>query len=207
MKTFLPIASLVAGLGLLAGCNILPEAVPDNTRHYILQNPPMASVGSGEATVPHVRLGLRSVEVPAYLREKAMAVRTGENELRFAADARWAEPLEAGITRVLREQLSAGAHVVGYPFPGQLERQFDVTVRVLSAEGTSDGVRFVAVYELLRVGDRPEVAVRREFRWSGRTRTWDGDYGRLAADMSDAVAELAREIVAALPQEQSRAGN
>ena len=189
-------AALALALASLTGCNVLPEPKPDNTRHYVLESPARDDVAP-PANAP--RIGLRPVEVPAYLRQKTIVVRTGENELRYARDARWAEPLEAGLTRVLRDQLAAGARVVAYPFPGQVERDYDLTVQVLNAEGTNDGIRFVAVFELLRLGDRPALVVRKEFRANGAA--WKGDHGRLAAELSAAVAELAREILRAVPSE------
>jgi len=179
---------------LFAGCNVLPEAQPDTTRHYVLE----ARVDrTGELPIDASRIGLRPVEVPAYLRQKTIVVRSGENELSYARDARWAEPLEAGITRVLREHLAAEAQVVSYPFPVQMARDYDLTVRVLNAEGRRGGVQFVAVFELVRVGDEPEVVVRKEFRAAGSD--WNGDYGRLAAELSAAVAGLAQEILSAVP--------
>lgn len=199
-RRLLPFARCAAlallSAGILAGCNFLPDPLPDNTRHYLLDAGTAPAAGDATASV---RIGLRPVELPAYLRERTIVVRTGENELSLAPDARWAEPLEAGITRVLREQLAGGARVMGYPFSAQLARDFDVTVRIVNAEGTRDGVRFVAVFELLRVGDQPEVVVRREFRHAGKA--WNGDHGRLAGELSGAVAELAREILAAVPRE------
>lgn len=187
-------AGLVAA-ALLAGCNLLPEAQPDNTRHYVLESGVVVPATGPTGTV---RLGLRPVDVPVYLRQKSIVIRTGDNELAYTPDARWAEPIEAGITRLLREHLAARVRVLAYPFPAQLPRDYDLTVRILNAEGAKDGVQFVAVFELLRVGDRPEIVVRREFRTRGRP--WNGDHGQLARVLSDAVAELADEIVAAVPQ-------
>lgn len=183
----------VALAGGLAGCNLLPEARPENARYYVLEAKPVDG-----APVGALKLGLRPVEIPAYLKHKAMAVRTGENEVRYAAESLWAEPLDAGIARVLREHLAARATVVSYPFPSQLPRDYDLTVRVLSAEGGAGGVRFSAVIELLRVGDHPEVVARREF--TAPATPWGDDYGRLAQGLSRAVAALADEAIAAVPQ-------
>jgi uncharacterized lipoprotein YmbA len=186
--------STVAFAALLTGCNILPEARPENARHFVLEAKP-ADVA---APVDALKIGLRPVEVATYLRGKAMAVRVAENEVRYAHDAFWAEPLDAGIARVLRESLAAHATVLPYPFPTQLPRDYDLTVRVLSAEGGASGVRFVAVIELLRVGDKPELVVRREF--TAPAAAWGNDYGRLARGLSDAVAALAADVVASAPK-------
>jgi uncharacterized lipoprotein YmbA len=189
------LVSLAAALAaLLTGCNILPEASPENARHYVLEAKP----AGGAASAGALKIGLRPVEVATYLRGKAMATRVGENEVRYARDAFWAEPLDAGIARVLRENLAAHATVLPYPFPAQLPRDYDLTVRVLSAEGGAKGVRFVAVIELLRVGDNPELVVRREF--AAPAAAWGDDYGQLARGLSDAVAALAAEVLASAPK-------
>jgi uncharacterized lipoprotein YmbA len=179
---------------LLAGCNVLPEARPENARHYVLEAKPATATPSAGA----VTLGLRPVEVATYLCGKAIATRVAANEVRYAHDAFWAEPLDAGIARVLRENLAARATVLPYPFPAQLPRDYDLTVRVLNAEGGPGGVRFVAVIELLRVGDKPELVARREF--TAPAAAWGNDYGRLAHGLSDAVAALADEVLASVPQ-------
>lgn len=189
-----PLLLSLPALLLLAGCSLLPAPQPDTTRYFVLGSRAEPSLAPEAGAV---RLGLRPVEVPAYLRNKAIAIRRGDHEVGYAADARWAEPLEAGVTRVLRERLAARARVTDHPFPAQAERDYDVTVRLLAADGTTAGVRFAAVFEISRAGGEGGWLVRREFTASGSD--WGGDHGRLAAALSDAVAALADEIVAALP--------
>lgn len=176
---------------LLAGCNILPEPQPDSARFYVLES-------NGSAVAPEaqaVRVGLRRVEVPSYLRGKTMVVRNGANELRYIDSARWAEPLDQGLMRVLRDQLSGRVAVSTYPFPVQVERDFDVTLHITAAEGREDGVRFTATFEVVRVKDNGVVARR---SYTAPAAAWGGDYGRLAAELSRAAAGLADEIVAAV---------
>lgn len=192
--------SALAALALtlaLAGCNLLPAPQPDTTRYYVLESRG-APAAAPAADAP--RLGLRPVEVATYLKHKALAVRRGDHEIGYAADARWAEPLEAGVTRVLRERLATRARVTAHPFPAQAERDYDVTVRLLAADGTSGGVRFAAVFEIARAGGEGGWLVRREFNFSGSE--WGNDHARLAAELSAAVAALADEIVSALPEQK-----
>lgn len=190
-RVFPVLPSLAAALAL-GGCNLLPPPQADNTRYFVLESSAPAAAPQAGA----VRLGLRRVEVPAYLKPTAIAVRSGNNELRYAENARWAETLEAGMTRVLRDQLATKASVATYPFSAQTERDFDVTVHVLAAEGHDDGVRFTALFELTRAGDSAVVA-RRTF--TAPVAAWSGDHGKLAAQLSAAAAALADEILAALP--------
>ncbi len=191
----LPLASLCVAALAFTGCNLLPEPPPDTTRYYVLES---RGAPAPAPAADAARLGLRPVEVAAYLKNKALAVRRGDHEIGYAADARWAEPLEAGVTRVLRERLAARTRVTAHPFPAQAERDFDVTVRILAADGTAGGVRFSAVFEIARAGGAGGWLVRREFTAPGAD--WGNDHGRLAAALSDAVGALADEIVAALPE-------
>lgn len=195
MKRLSPALIAFAVAAILAGCNVLPEARPENAHYFVLEAKPAATTPAADAA----KIGLRPIEVASYLRGKAIATRVAENEVRYAHDAFWAEPLDAGIARVLRENLAARATVLPYPFPAQLPRDYDLTVRVLNAEGGSNGVRFVAVIELLRVGDKPELVARREF--TAPAAAWGSDYGRLARGLSDAVAALADEVLASVPKE------
>jgi len=196
VKILRPILLLTgaACAGLLAACNFLPEAPPENAHYFVLEAQPAGDRPAADS----LRIGLRPVEVATYLRGKAMAVRVGDHEVRYAHDAFWAEPLDAGVARVLRESLAARATVLAYPFPAQLPRDYDLTVRILGAEGAPGGVRFVAVIELLRVGDKPALVARREF--TAPPAAWHNDYAQLARGLSQAVAALADEVLASVPK-------
>jgi uncharacterized lipoprotein YmbA len=179
-------------LGLGTGCNLLPEPQPDNTRFYVLGAAAPATAPAASAP----RVGLRRVDVPAYLKSKSLVSLRGNHELRYDDTARWAEPLDAGILRALRDQLAGRAAVSVYPFPTQVERDFDVTVQIAAAEGRDDGVHFAASYEVVRVSDARVVA-RRTF--TAPVTAWNGDPAQLADRLSVAVAGLADDIVGAWP--------
>lgn len=196
-----PLVGLGVGfsLALSAGCQILPEAQSDPTRFYVLSA--AAAAATPAAGAPVVRV--RAVEVAEYLRGRPMIVRRGGNEIEFREFARWGEPLEAGVGRVIREELLArgAASVVLLP-GGRRETAtatFELGLRVLAAEGGSDGsVQFRAGWELVTTADGTVVA-RGDFRAGGQR--WDGkNEAALAASLSEAVAALAGEIAAALPK-------
>lgn len=201
MKTRLahPLILLGAGLGLLGstGCQILPEAQSDPTRFYVLSASTAAAAPAAGA--PLVRV--RAIEVADYLRARPMVVRRGGNEIEFREFARWGEPLEAGVGRVLREELLARGAAAAVLLPGgrreTVTATFELGLRVLAAEGGSDGsVQFRAGWELVATADGT-VAARGDFRAAGQR--WDGkNEAALAASLSEAVAALAGEIAAAL---------
>jgi hypothetical protein len=189
-----------------AGCNLIPAPTPDSTRYYVLAGPALGTVGVPPVTGV-LRLGLRNVEVAPYLKKGSLVVRTGENEVRFPDEARWGDPLEREILSSLRGQLLAApavGRVFVQPFPFDEPRDYDVSVRVIRCEGVDPAgggkasVSFAAMLEITTSGAAGEVVARKRF--VAPEAAWDGkDFGRLAAELSNAVAALSQEVVAALP--------
>jgi uncharacterized lipoprotein YmbA len=193
---FLALAVLVA-----AGCSIpIPQASADPTRFYVLTAPTTAPVPATAGARPVVHL--REVEVATYLRARPIVVRRGQNEIEFHEYARWGEPIELGLGRVLREELLARGAAAAVLTPGM--RAAGVTydrglkVRVLTAEGSTDGsIAFRAVWEIFGADGKGEPVARGDFRatnlrWDGKTEA------ELVAGLSQAVAGLAAEISAAI---------
>jgi hypothetical protein len=185
-RVFLLVSLLAAAAG--AGCSLLPAPKPDPTRFFVLAVEPGASAPARGV------VALRPVELAAYLRQPALVVRRGGNEVTFREAARWGEPLEQGVARVLGENLRR-LGLVPANRGGDADAAI-LVVRVLAAEGTaSGGVEFRAAWELTRRGAAP---VSGEFRAAGLT--WDGrDEAGLAAGLSAAVAGLAAELAGQAP--------
>jgi uncharacterized protein len=182
---------------LLGGCSgLIPSPQTDPTRYFVLTGPPPAPAAASGS----LRLGLRKVELSAYLKSPDMIVRQGTNELVLQDYARWGEPLDAGIARLLQERLQAAGgvgRVYLQPFPLDTDRDYDVAVTVLSCEGTGRGARFAATFEITRSGDAHLVA-RRTFvapdaAWNGK------DFAELASLLSADVSALGQEMIGALP--------
>ena len=189
---------LLAGVGalsVLAACS-LPEAQPDLTRYYVLTSEsaplagaPVASAGEGR------KVFLKAVNVPEFLRGKIVQVRLAENEVKYIDTARWAEPLEAGLSRVLRESLDRAEgdiEVVTRPMDA---RDFDIVVQVRRCEGVvSDRMaRLDARVEVFSAGLESRRIAEEEF--AIEVQGWDGsDYGELAANLSEAAQSLGAKI-------------
>jgi uncharacterized lipoprotein YmbA len=196
----LVLPSLILTVGCLfaaTACNVIPTAQPDVTRYYVLTTvttKPAAVAADG----PHWRIALRSVEVPSFLRGKAMQVRSAGNEIHYAEEARWAESLEAGLGRVLRESLEGRGEVAHVVASAGEDSDFDVLVRVLRCEGDRDAkvARFVAEVEIYAPRLGAELRAKETFVMV--VPGWDGSYGQLAAKLSDAVDQLAGHIVTLL---------
>jgi uncharacterized protein len=182
----------------LSSCS-LPQPQSDPTRYYLLAGSSNdASPVASNAPALHVR----PIELASYLRGRPLMIRKGNNEVEFREYARWGEPLELGIARVLRDELlgrgaassvgTSGLRATSRPY------DFELTIRVLACEGTVDGnVLFRARWDLAPVGDNAAPVAHGDFRptdlkWNGK------DDSALAARLSDAVSGLAAEIAAAL---------
>jgi len=174
-----------------AACS-LPEAQPDLTRYYVLTAESGATrSGGAEADAAEKKVYLKAVNLPEFLRGRLMLVRLGENEVKYIDTARWAEPLDAGLGRVLRESL-AGVEVVTRSVD---QRDFDVVVHVRYCEGVVPAkvARLAARVEVFTAGvDSRRVA---EDEFEIESPHWNGEeYGQLAAKLSDAARQLGAAI-------------
>jgi uncharacterized protein len=200
-----PVAGVLSAAAcfFFSGCSLpMPQAQNDPTKFYVLSPTTAPVVSSGANPVPAVRL--RPVELATYLQSRPMIVRRGENEIEFREFARWGEPLEQGIGRVLREELLARHAVtavqVGAIRPSDVqEAPFEISVRVLACEGSTDGtVVFHAIWHVVSTSDG-KIAARGDFRptdlrWTPRHEA------TMAATLSKAVAGLAGDIAAGMPK-------
>ncbi len=136
-----------------------------------------------------------------------MVVRTGTNEIHFADFDRWAEPLDQGISRVIKETLSSARNVdsVALNSHGDDTLDYEVAIRVLACEGVwvehgNGSIRFAVTWEVRSVGNNSTATKRGVFTadpvaWSGK------DYGQLAERLSEAMAGASKAVAAELPME------
>ncbi len=198
----LPLAALA--LLALAGCSLLPTPQADPTRYYVLTGAlPDAPALKAEGGLV---LGLRHIDIAPYLNGKDMVVRDAGNEITYNRFSRWAEPLATSIGRALAGRLAAAPRVdrvYAQPFPFDVERDYDVTIRVLRCEGEKKpgGKTVASLAALVEVTESaPGGAVVLRKTYVAPETAWNGkDYGALASALSDAVAALSNEVVGALP--------
>jgi hypothetical protein len=206
----------------VAGCNVIPAAQSDPTKFYILSAPLGREAEShanatalpsadNPSAAKKVRLGLKTVEVASYLKGPEMVVRSGSNEVTMQEYARWAEPIQAGVTRLLREQLAGAANVARIdvqPFPLDQARDFDIAVTILHCEGATGGsegrgARFEASIRISTAGLTPELVARKIY--TAPAAAWDGqNFDKLALLLSADVQELGAAILEAVPAVEQR---
>lgn len=197
---------LLAGLLGLAGCSVVPEPQADMTRYYVLAGSPAATMATPAEN--GITLGLKKITLPPYLEKGSIVIRRGDNELTYNDYARWAEPLEDGVARLVRNHLLASprvSRVFSEGFPFDQERDFDVAITINRCEGVRQGgltaARFAAVVEITAPSADGNLVARRTF---GPVEvSWDGrDYGALVQALSNAVGSLGDEILASLPAKE-----
>lgn len=201
MRSFrLPLA---LGLLALSGCNVIPPPTADQTRYFVLTSPvPEKAEAADSSPNSGLRIGLRSIELPGYLKTPDIIVRRGSNELALEDFDRWAEPLDAGIARLVRDRLrqdAAVGRIYQEPFPLDADRDYDIAVSVRRCEGDPPGAAFEASVEISTAGSSPVLVARQTY--VAPAAAWDGrDYGQLAALLSSDIDALAQQIVSMLPK-------
>ncbi len=145
-------------------------------------------------------IGLGPIRLPDYLLDRReMLTRRNPTEVAASPIARWAEPLDSAIPRVLGLDLSSQLGqrpVLFYPWYETQEPDFQVAVDFDRFEIDADGnATLVARFEVRGLhGDRRSLF--RETHASRPPAT--GDPAALAAALSQALAELSSEIAVAI---------
>jgi uncharacterized lipoprotein YmbA len=180
--------------GALTACSVIPAVTPDLTKYYVLTTAIPFETPAPTGTPP--RILLRPVVVPEFLRGRIMQVRVGRNEVRFIDNARWAEPLESGLNRVLAEDLGQRAGAVRLVARGIEEHDFEVLVHIRQFEGglPAGAAAISAHIEIYSADPEPKLLLQDDFTSS--IPGWDGkDHGQLADKLSAATAAMAEKVI------------
>ena len=185
---------------LLALLALLPlvacsSAAPPERALYLMRPPVAAFAGPVEAPAP---VGLRSVRVAAYLEDPALLLETVPGQVRSARHHAWAEPLDEGMLRLLRSELSValGADVEADASRTNLWRHVvDVRVDQFHGSSTGDAV-LVAGWTVTGAGGAADAT---RHRLSARQRLAEPGYAALAEAQIELVRRLAAAIAESLP--------
>ncbi len=163
--------------------------------------PPAAPSGSEPV------LALLGVRIPDHLERPQLVVWAEPNELRIDEFLRWAEPLDAGITRTLGDDLQAllpAYRVVRAPWPAATSPRCRLATELRVFGTQPDGRATVeGSYTLLAQAEERALA-RRSFTFTRPAQAGPWDPGRAVQSMSELLIDVAREIAAsveALPPE------
>jgi len=203
-RPFSLLLSVVIACAVTSCAFLQPHADP--TKFYVLTTTNASSRPADIDKLARYKIGLRSIEMPAYLKTKLMVVRTGTNEILFAEFDRWAEPLDEGISRVLKDALGSADNVesVALNSHGDDGLDYEVRIQVLTCEGvrTESGtgsIRLRMSWEIKPAGTN-EMGIKRG-AFTAMPAAWDGkDYGQLALQLSKAIAGAGTALAVELPR-------
>ena len=193
----LAVAGLVAALPACVSLKRTPEA-----RFFVLRTlaePPAAETSASPALV-----GLLPVALPGYLERPQLITWIGPGELRVDEYLRWAEPLDAGLTRTLAANLDVllpQSRVIRSPWPAAARPRCRVRVELqrFGPQASTEAV-LEGRYALLPAdGERPLVTRPVSLKrgpLGAAAPAYDATAGVEA--MSELVADLAHEIADAI---------
>jgi uncharacterized protein len=148
-----------------------------------------------------VTVYVRRVEVPAYLAKTNLVTMKGGIQVGYSNDARWAEPLDQGISRAVSDYLSRRGGLRAYSFSPQAPPppyDYEVRIRIERFEGNDNGeVTLQARWEVTTSDSSEAIASRKvSLRRSG----WrPEDYPGLVRLLSEEVDIMSRGIASSIP--------
>ena len=133
---FMPkIGTGLALVFFLASC-----AAREPLPQFYLLTPPAAGGGRSHSG-PSVYV--QRVTVPAYLARNSLVMVRAGNQVSYASAARWAEPLDQGVARMVAEGLNRVARVQATSFtpnaPPPADHTYSVEIQLQRFEGTDTG--------------------------------------------------------------------
>ncbi|MGD1000444.1 MAG: PqiC family protein [Candidatus Brocadiia bacterium] len=186
-------AGLAATLLMTGAC-----ARSQQTRYYVLS--PLAEGANQAARVEQAgpRLFVDSVVLPAYLVRPEIVTRLSSEEVKPLEFRRWAEPLEAGLTRVLAENLSALLpvwRVETEPTANHRPGDFMVSVRVTRLDADAKAVNVAAEWS---VRDRTKQETVFASRVAIAEAVTGAEPDQIVAALNRAVYSLSKQIADSL---------
>jgi uncharacterized lipoprotein YmbA len=191
--------SAAVATSLMAGCF---SAKPDASQYYVLTALP-ASAAPQTPPEPNLAIGVFSPDMPSYLDQPQIVARAGENLVTKNDFQRWAEPLPGGFSRVLIQDialLTGTSQVALFPMTRTYGQEFEVYLMVLEFDGVPGGnVTLRVHWRITGPGGVPNFVVQDSVFTQPSSASATNYTGYVSA-MSTLVGDLAKAIVAAIPQ-------
>jgi uncharacterized protein len=180
--------AVVSVVAFLLGC----AAKEPLASFYVLGQPQRTRSARGGGTAVYVS----RVEIPAYLAKTSLVTMKGGIEVQYSVAARWAEPLDQGISRAVADALSqysglrASSFSPAVPPPGH---DYNVHIRIQRFQGDDNGqVTLQGRWEVTATDSSEAIA-------SGKVNLqrngWQpGDYAGLVRLLTAEINEMSRRI-------------
>lgn len=195
-------AVLLAAVLAAAGCTGmgLGQGTTQGTRFYVLNSlDPLSGEEGGPPVREDLAVAVAPVKIAAYLKRPHIVTSSEGNEVLLANFARWAEPLEDAVSRVLAENLSIllGIHRVVVDTPRSLLKpRYTVVVRIARLDGRPGDEAFLTARWGIAERETDEIVLTRRSVY--RRPVKGAGYGDIVAAENGVLEDLSREIAAAI---------
>lgn len=191
--------ALTLGALLAAGC--APKPPPD---FYLLNTTAPTTLPGFEQGVS---VGLGPVETASYLDRNSIVSRETGTKLRLSEQSQWAEPVRAGLTRVLLVNLGVALdsnRIYALPMRQRRELDYQIPMDVLRFDGTlgADEEVVLGVRWTVLSSDGKQVLVSKVSRIQEPIQ--GADVGAFVDAQSRALAKLSTEIASAIKEAEAR---
>ncbi len=182
---------------VLSGC--ISTSISPTPRFYMLQAINGDQSSKKIDIAPGMLIGIGPVKIPEYQDRPQIVTQRKENTLKFAEFDRWGEPLDLGLARLIREDLTVmlpGGKFTLYPWNPSTPVKYQVAVEIVRLDSELDRDMFLAVqWMVIDVKDLKTLIIKRsEFRAA----VIPQDYSGLDKTLSTACASLSSQIAEAL---------
>jgi uncharacterized protein len=196
--------SAALAAGLLAGCTLF-QAKQDPSQFYVLNGLP-ASAAPATPSAPDVAIGVYTPDLPAYLDCPQIVTRLGSNQVALNEFQRWAEPVNAGFARALVQNIAlyTGSNRIAlFPLTRTFSQEFEVYLLIFQFDGQPGGtVTLRARWRVTGPDGRPVYLVR-DSAFTRDSALSPNPYSAYVDTLSLLVGDLAKDIVAAIPDAQT----
>ncbi len=192
------------GIILIAGgCVSVPNSA--NPRFYMLETTAKSGAAETFGVAPGTIIGVGPVRIPEYLNRPQIVTKDKNGLLTFAQFDRWVEPLDRGLTRLIRGNLEVmlkDANFEGFPWNMGIPVNYQVIADVVQLEAELDKDLSLAVqWSIINVQDN-KMMVTKKFELKNPIKPHN--YSGLVKALNDSCALLSIEIaktIASLPAE------
>lgn len=191
-----PLIALMMSILLLAGCS----AVSEKKTYFYSLSPIVEVPTNSPAPSSDFSLGLGPMAFPKLLDRPQIITRSGDNKIEREEFHQWGGSLEQEFLQVLvdnLETLTRSSRIYIYPWDSRRRPKYQVRLTVSRFDGKpGKQVQLRVRWQLLGERGKSEIKVQQSLITEPVSGTTFSDY---VAAQSRAIAQLAREIKAALP--------
>ncbi|AZG36326.1 MULTISPECIES: PqiC family protein [Shewanella] len=173
-------------LSLLFGCQSSP------TKQYFVLTAIPSQIEAGSTRLDR-DIGIGPVEIAEYLNFTQVVYQREDGSLQRFTNSYWAEPLDQGISRVIRLNLSQGdrsRNLILFPWRADNRPQYSIKIKIISLNRDGVNARMNANWELIDIPSNRHIE-RQHFAATTEA-------GSTAAELVNAysylLAQLAQEI-------------